>query len=66
MTNEIMIEALEHGLIMEKTINGSYLSCSRMSCFDCKFDDLTICDFLLSRENFEFLKENYPEYVLKV
>ena len=66
MTNEIMIEALEFGLIMEKTKKEFYLSCSRMSCFDCKFDDLTICDFLLSRENFEFLEENYPEHLLKV
>ena len=65
MTNELLIEALDYGLIMEEIRSKNfYLSCSHMVCIECKFDNLVICDFLLTKENLKFIKENYPEVLL--
>ena len=65
MTNELLIEALDYGLIMEKINKENfYLSCFHMVCDECKFDALPSCDFVITKENLKFIKENYPEVLL--
>jgi len=64
MSNELMVEAIDYGLNFEKATEYYYLSCSHLFCNECIFEKLKNCNFVLSKKNLEYLKENYPEYLI--
>jgi len=75
MTNELLIEALDCGIKIQKLGSEHFLSCQGFNCEDdkCKVNTSKSdqCKLIengnyITEENFEFLQENYPEYVLKV
>ena len=72
MTNEALIEALDYGfkitntLLFEKNVN--YVSCSGFTCDSCKYNRGRLSCKIgydeITKEQYEFIKEKYPEYLL--
>ena len=76
MTNELLIEALDCGIKIQKLGSEHFLSCQGFNCEECKFATSNSgysdhCRLIengnyIKEENLKFLEENYPENLLRI